>query len=335
MAINTKALLVYGATGYTGRLACQHAKNIGIRFFIAGRSGGKLKKLAASLQVPYFVFDVDDESLIETALRHCGALLNCAGPFLRTAKPLMLACINQGVHYLDIAAELDSYQLAEQRDNEARQAGVMLLPGCGGSVAMLGCLAGHALEVAKGPAVSIDVALHVAGSMSRGSAISAVENLTSECLQRREGKLVEVEDASPLQINFEDGRGRVSCVPITLPDLITIGRATGVENIRTYVNVSGNAFPTGNVHELPDGPTEEQRESDPYHAVVVVESVDGSVTTSVLHTVNGYSFTPIASVEAARRILDGVSIPGFQTPTVVFGSSFFVDAIDGSTVMDV
>ena len=336
MAAQKKTFLIYGATGYTGRLACQHAKSIGLDFFIAGRSEAKLKALAALLQVQYCVFDVDDAYLVKAALRNCQVLLNCAGPFLRTAEPLISACINTNVHYLDIAAELDSYRLSEQRDDEARHVGVMLLPGCGGSVAMLGCLAAHALEAAKGkgPAVSIDVALHVAGSMSPGSAVSAAENLTTECLERRQGKLTAVEDTSPRQVDFADGRGAVPCVPVTLPDLITIGRATGVGNIRTYVNVSGDAFPTGDLHKLPNGPTAEQRDLNPYHAAAIVKSENGSVTMSVLHTVNGYTFTPIAAVEAARRVLDGAWRPGFQTPVVVFGSGF-VESIPGSKVLDV
>lgn len=328
-----KTLLIYGATGYTGRLACQHAKRIGLNFTVAGRSEDQLKKLASQLQVPYRVFDVSDTLLVLAALRNCQALLNCAGPYLRTAEPLMSACILNRVHYLDISAELDSYRFAEKRDDEARQAGVMLLPGCGGSVAMLGCLATRALEAVKSPPVSIDIALHVAGSMSRGSAISAAENLTTECFEMRQGKLAVVEDSSPSQFDFEDGRGAVSCFQVTLPDLITIGKSTGVDNVRTYVNVSGDAFPAGDLHELPNGPTAEQRQANPYHAAVMVTLENGSVARSVLHTVNGYTLTPIASVEAVRRVLDGDSRPGFQTPAGTFKSRF-VESVEGSKFVD-
>jgi short subunit dehydrogenase-like uncharacterized protein len=58
---------------------------------------------------------------------------------------LITACIRNQVHYLDVAAELDSYKLAEKHDAQAKAANVMLLPGCRGSVAMLGCLADHAV----------------------------------------------------------------------------------------------------------------------------------------------------------------------------------------------
>ncbi len=49
---------------------------------------------------------------------------------------------------------------------------------------------------------------------------------------------------------------------------------------------------------------------------------DGAITRAVLDTVNGYSFTPLAAIVAARRVLAGEARPGFQTPVGVLGSGF-------------
>lgn len=98
-----------------------------------------------------------------------------------TSKPLMNACIRNQVHYLDIAAELESYREVQKLDQDVKDANVMLLPGCGGSVVMLGCLASHVVEQVKSP-IKIDIALHVAGSISRESAVRAGENITSKFL---------------------------------------------------------------------------------------------------------------------------------------------------------
>jgi short subunit dehydrogenase-like uncharacterized protein len=141
------SLMIYGASGYTGRLTCEEARSLGLDLIVGGRSATKLASLGASLGVPYRVFGLDDPSAVDSAFSGIGVLLNCAGPFHQTAEPLMDACIRNGVHYLDISAELDTYILAERKSDEAKQANVMLLPGCGGSVAMLGCLAGYAIEV--------------------------------------------------------------------------------------------------------------------------------------------------------------------------------------------
>lgn len=228
-------------------------------------------------------------------------------PFARTAEPFMTAAIRLGTHYLDIAAELDSYHLAEILDQQAAAAGVMLLPGSGGSVAMLGCLAAHASRRIEGDIDRISIALHVAGSMFRGSAISATANLTIQCLRRSGGELV---DQNPQHTRaFEFGNGPTDCYPATLPDLVALWRSTQAADIETYVHVSGDAFPDGDLAALPEGPTAEQRHANRYQASVEVVGAGGQVARAVLDTVNRYTFTPMAAIEAARRVLAANTVP--------------------------
>ena len=312
-------LMIYGATGYTGRLTAEHAAAAGLDLVLGGRDDKRLAALAHELGADHRAFGLDDDAAIDAALSNIAVVLNCAGPFMRTAKPLMQAAIRSQTHYLDVAAELDSYYLAEALDSTARAAGVMLLPGSGGSVAMLGCLAGHAAQRVTEPE-SVRIALHVAGSMSRGSAISASQNLTADCLERRDGQLV---NRSPDdRRDFDFGSGPRSCSAATLPDLVTIWRATGIRHIETFVHVSGDAFPEGDLATLPDGPTAQQRRANRYHAAVEVTGGNGAVARSVLDTVNGYTFTPLAAAEAARRVLSGEHRSGFDTPAALFGTSF-------------
>lgn len=312
-------LLIYGATGYTGAMAAEHARDLGLNPVLGGRNGDTVAAVAERLGCEYRVFGVDDRSAVDEALKGTKVLLNCAGPYLCTARPLMDAAIRTGTHYLDIAAELDSYRLAEALDTTATAAGVMLVPGSGGSVAMLGCLAAYTAARVEQPH-HLRIALHVAGSMSRGSAISASENLTTETLHRVDGNLTAADSAALRQFDF--GFGDVACTPVTLPDLITIGRATGIPNVDTYVYASGDAFPDGALADLPDGPSAEQRAADRYHAAAEVTGHDGQVVRSMLDTVNGYTFTPLAAADAARRVLEGEVRPGFRTPVGVFGVGF-------------
>lgn len=255
-----KKLMIYGAAGYTGSMAAQHAHAAGTPLVLAGRNEATLAKLASELGVQYRVFALDDAAAINQMLTDISVILNCAGPFMRTAEILMKASIRNGVHYLDTAAELDSYRLAEVLGGQAAAAGVMLLPGGGGSVAMLGSLAGHAVDRVVDPR-KIRIALHVAGGLSRGSAISASENLTVETLQRVDGKLVN-KAVSDIQ-QFDFGNGAVDCFPVTLPDLITIWQATGVRISRPSFMSRGTAsrraifqrFPTVRVRKS-DGQTD-------------------------------------------------------------------------------
>lgn len=315
----TKTLLIYGAAGYIGRMAAAQAQALGLRPILAGRDEAALAALASGLGLPHCVFALNDSPAIQQGLSDVALVLNCAGPFMHTAEPLMRAAIRAGVHYLDVAAELDSYRLTEALHAEAVHAGVMLLPGSGGSVAMLGCLAQHALKRLPKPH-KISIALHVSGSMSRGSAISASQNLTTECLARVDGAL-RPQDPGNIQ-PFDFGKGPVDCFPVTLPDLLTLWRATQVPNIETFVHVSGDAFPSGDLSALPDGPTAEERDANRYQASVVVTDEDGTTARALLDTVNGYTFTPLAATEAARRVLAGEVQPGFQVPASHFGVGF-------------
>lgn len=326
-----KTLMIYGAAGYTGRMATEHAKAVGLDVIVAARTEDRITEVSAELDLPFRTFSVDDPDAIAAALKDVNVLLNAAGPFFRTAGPLMHAAITAGVHYLDFAAELDSYRLAEALDEEARDAGVMLLPGSGGSVAMLGSLASHAVARVAAPR-AIRIALHVTGSMSRGSAISATEGMTTETLARVGGDLVAWDPSRTRPFDF--GLGEVESFPLTLPDLITIWRATGVRNIETYVHASGDAFPQGDLQALPAGPTAGQRDANRYQAAVEVTGADGTIARSVLDTVNGYSFTALAAAEAARRVLGGEIIPGFRTPAGLFGAGF-AQTIADTTITDI
>ncbi|MBO9196985.1 saccharopine dehydrogenase NADP-binding domain-containing protein [Rhizobium sp. 16-449-1b] len=320
-------LMIYGATGYTGRMAAGHAKKAGTPIVLAGRNEATLSALSAELGVEYRVFSLDDAAAIDTSLIGISVLLNCAGPFIRTADALMKASIRNGVHYLDTAAELDSYRLAESLDDKAKAAGVMLMPGGGGSVAMLGSLAADVVLRVKDPR-KIRIALHVAGGLSRGSAISAMENVTVETLARVDGELVAI--AADGIRKFDFGKGAVDCFPVTLPDLITIWRATGVPDVETFVHVTGDRFPQCDLSTLPDGPSEEERLANRYQASVEVTGADGKVTHSALDTVNGYTFTAMAAAEAGRRVLGGEFRPGFQTPAALFGNGFAQTIADTS-----
>jgi short subunit dehydrogenase-like uncharacterized protein len=323
-----KKLMIYGATGYTGRMAAEHAKALGLDFVIAGRNADRLVPLAAQLGVAYRVFTPD--ALTAQSLDGIGVLLNFAGPFAQTAGALMQACIEAGVDYLDITAEINVYRLAEQLGAKAAEAGVMLLPGVGWDVVPTDCLAMHVVRRVQDPQ-SLRVALQVAGSMSRGSALSVSEIIGAGLLARVDGELVSTPDAQPQHFDF--GEGPALCAPLSFGDLVTGWHSTGIANIAMFVHITGDAFPEGDLSQLPDGPSAQQREAHRARAVAEVTGADGRVARSVIETVNGYTYTPLSAVEAARRVLKGERQPGFATPGRVFGVDF-AQTIAGTTITD-
>jgi len=328
-----KKLMIYGAAGYTGGMAAEHAASLGLPLVLAGRDKdhAALDELAGRLGAGIQIFSQESSSTIERNLAGVSALLNTAGPFNNTAKPLMSAAIRAGVHYLDFSAEIDTYQQALALDGQARAAGVMLLPGSGGSVAMLGGLAAHA--VARIPdARKISIALNVTGTMSRGSATTANQNIVTQTLRLIDGELAAWNPGNVRDFDF--GQGPQSSFPVALPDLLTIQHATGVADIETFVHITAGSFPTGDINDLRIGPSAEERQANRYQAAIEVIGLGGMTVRSLLDTVNGYTFTAMAAAEAARRVLDGVVQPGFQTPAGLFGRGF-VEAIADTQIIDI
>lgn len=323
------SVLIYGATGYTGNMISRHARAAGLDLVLAGRDQAKLARLADELGVRHQVFQADGDAAVQ-AVSDARVLLNCAGPFARTAEPLMRACIKAGVHYLDITAEIGVYRLAERLGTQAERARVMLLPGVGWDVVPTDCLAMQLAARMECPK-SLQIALQVAGTMSRGSAASAGEIVAAGVLARVAGELVTAPNAQSRDFDF--GQGRVSCAPLSFGDLVTACRSTGIPDIAMFVNVTGDAFPTGDLASMPAGPSQQERAAQPARAVVEVVGADGSILRSLIETVNGYSYTALAAVEALRRVLDGIARPGFETPARVFGPGF-AQSIPGTRVID-
>src|SRR5688572_2084319 len=106
--------MIYGANGYTGELIAREAVARGLRPILAGRSNDKVLALATELDLPSRVFGLDSPQLDGV-----GLVLHCAGPFSATAKPMIEACLEAGVHYLDITGEIAIFEYAHDQHDRA------------------------------------------------------------------------------------------------------------------------------------------------------------------------------------------------------------------------
>lgn len=324
----TSRILIYGATGYTGKLVAMQARDTQLSFEIAGRNATQVAALADQLDVPCRVFALDDPATIIASLAGITTVLNCAGPFASTARPLMEACIACGVHYLDITAEYKVYALAEAWSERAAAAGVMLLPGVGWDVVPSDCLAMYVAAKVDQPQ-SLRIALQVANSMSRGSTTSVGEILGVGLLVRADGAIVANPDTTPVRFDF--GAGPVDSVPLSFGDLVTAWKSTGIPNIAMFVNIKENVLPDG-VAVMPEGPSLAERIANRASVVAEVTGIDGTVVRARIDTVNGYSYTPLAAVEALRLVVSGQFKRGFQTPATVFGAGFALSIADSRII---
>src|SRR6478735_1313981 len=97
-----KQVLLYGATGYTGRLIIDEAIQKGLPIILAGRNPQTLSELASQYSLPYRVAGLSNPAELDALLKDITVVLHAAGPFAATAEPVIKACIRNKVHYLDI-----------------------------------------------------------------------------------------------------------------------------------------------------------------------------------------------------------------------------------------
>jgi short subunit dehydrogenase-like uncharacterized protein len=185
----TGNILVYGATGYTGKLMALNSRAKGSNFILAGRSAERVRAVAKPLGLPWRAFDLSNRRELDTSVKDVAAVLCAAGPFSATSRPMADACIRNGVHYLDITGEIDVFEALAARDAEAKRAGVMLLPGMGFDVVPSDCLAAH-LKRRLPDATDLKIYIGGLSSVSRGTAKTMVEGIADAVRLRRNAKVI-------------------------------------------------------------------------------------------------------------------------------------------------
>ena len=337
-------LLIYGAYGYTGRLIVEEALRHGLRPTLAGRNEKALREMARDSGLAAEVFALDDPEVARHAVERHELVLNCAGPFRETAQPMADACLATGVHYLDITGEIAVFEALAARDNDAKRATVMLLPGTGFDVVPTDCLAAH-LKQRLPAADRLRLAFSGGGGMSRGTLMTTIDKLGEPGAIRRDGRIVPVPPAFEVR-DIDFGRGPRRTVTIPWGDVSTAFHTTGIPDIRVYTAVKPGAVKwmrlsrhlgwllrresvrnllRHRVDRGRPGPDPGRREAS--RSLVWGEALapDGMRAAARMQGPNGYSFTAVSAVAIARRVLEGAARPGFQTPAGLFGADFALE----------
>lgn len=128
-------LVIYGATGFTGRLASQYLTRAGsndeLRIAIAGRSQEKLTAVQASCnKKPQIILaDSSDPATIEAMVQQTKVVLSFAGPFALHGEVVIAACAKYGRDYLDITGETPFIRsMIERYQKEALANGSRMIP---------------------------------------------------------------------------------------------------------------------------------------------------------------------------------------------------------------
>ena len=108
-------IVVYGATGYTGRLVAEHfvreygGKPDAPKWAMAGRSEEKLQSVRAAIgtdtDVPLIVADADDPAALKAMCERTRVVLTTVGPYQLYGDALVAACVETGTDYADLCGE--------------------------------------------------------------------------------------------------------------------------------------------------------------------------------------------------------------------------------------
>jgi short subunit dehydrogenase-like uncharacterized protein len=325
--------VVFGATGYTGRLTAEAMVERGLRPVLAARSRDKLEALAAELGggLDTAVADVSDPRSVRALVERGDVLVTTVGPFTRWGGPAAAAASTAGAHYLDSTGEpgfirqvFETYGPAAERNEGAMLTafGYDWVPG--------NLAAGIALRRAGDDAVRIDVGYFMTGrpSPSGGTQATMATSLAEPGFAFRDGR-VRSERAAKRVRSFQVGSKRREAISVGSSEHFTLPRvAPQLREVNSYLGWFGplsrgmQVFSLGAslpgaasllkllgerfVKGSTGGPDAEARARSGSHIVAIAYDGAGRELAEVhVSGVNGYTFTGRILAWGAQRAAEG------------------------------
>ncbi len=322
-------IAVYGAYGHTGKFIVSRLCECGYHPILCGRNPEKLGELYRkypSLQMTEV--DIDQPDRLDEAFSDARMIVNCAGPFLDTAEPIIRSALRLKKHYIDLSAEQRSVQdTFESFSEEAKVGGVVIMPGAafyGGLADLLGTAATVDREAVDD--ISVYIGLD-SWHPTEGTRLTGQRNHYPRVVWVNK-QLVPLKESPLLTWTFPEPVGSKLMLAVPLSEIITISRHIPVENISTYI--SKNAIDDIRSAETPEPkPTAHKNRSSQVFFMEVVAK-QGGFTKRIIATGNDiYATTAPLVVEAVKRIVEGrVEKIGVTTMGEAFDAVDFLQSLD-------
>ncbi len=345
-------IVLFGATGYTGRLTAAALVARGARPVLAARSASKLADLAAELggDLETQTADVARPESVAALVERGDVLISTVGPFTRWGDPAVQAAVGAGAHYLDSTGETPFIRRVFERfGGAAESAGCGLITAFGYDW-VPGNLAGAlALRDAGAEAVRVDIGYFFTGSAgaSGGTRASAAEAMFESSYSWRGRRLVTERAAKRMRHFDVDGRLRPGvsvgtseayALPRVHPDLRDVNVYLGwfggaarpmtvltagmdlwrrVPVVGTLPRTLARQFVKGST----GGPDAAERAKSGSHIVAAAYAANGAqLAEASLTGVNGYDFTAgILAWGADQALAGGLKGTGALGPVDGFG----------------
>jgi short subunit dehydrogenase-like uncharacterized protein len=240
-------IVLFGATGYTGRLAAESMVERGLKPVLAGRTQAKLDSLVAELGggLETKTADVADPPSVSKLVERGDVLVTTVGPFARWGQPAAAAATTNGAHYIDSTGEPEFIrEVFERYGPAAEQSGVGMLTAMGYDW-VPGNLAGAlALDRAGELATRVDVGYFISGSGARpsgGTLSSLVGAMTAPAFGFRDGR-VQTERAAKRVRSFRVGSKELSGISVGSSEHFALPRLSPrLREVNAYLGWFGPA----------------------------------------------------------------------------------------------
>ncbi|WP_371396705.1 trans-acting enoyl reductase family protein [Fretibacter rubidus] len=132
-------VVVFGATGFTGRLVAEYLqKEYGadVRWAMAGRSEKKLEtvrdEMGVSSDIPLITADSEDAASLKSLAERAKVVITTVGPYQLYGEPLVKACVEAGTDYVDLCGEPAwMHDIIEDYAEAAAKTGARIVLSCG------------------------------------------------------------------------------------------------------------------------------------------------------------------------------------------------------------
>jgi short subunit dehydrogenase-like uncharacterized protein len=183
-------LILWGASGFTGRLVAEHLARVGparrLRWAVGGRNAEKLGAMLREIgmpDIPVVLGDSQDPRSMADLARRTRAVCSTVGPYALYGAELVAACADMGTHYCDLSGEVHwMRRMIDQHEARAVETGARLVHSCGfdSIPSDLGCLflQQHAIERYGRPCGSVKLFVRkMKGTFSGGTVASMLNAL--------------------------------------------------------------------------------------------------------------------------------------------------------------
>ncbi len=352
----TGPVVVYGASGYTGKLISAELARRGADFKIAGRSRERLEAVAAGLDATPEVAAVplDDAAGLRSLLEGAGAVIAAAGPFTEYGEPVVAAAAETGTHYVDTTGEQPFIRtVIEKWGPIAAGNDAALVSGMGFDY-LPGDLIAALTADGLGRVDLLTLAYSIRGfGATRGTALSALEMMGSGDVEWVDGRWQEgARNVTAGNFDFPSpiGNRRVGRYPageqITVPQHLDVGTIRQVIDLTSVtppilgplagpamtatgalMNTPLRGLAAKAIARLPEGPDEKARRAVSYMIVCEASGPAGH-RRGVVRGSDVYGITAVTTVEGALRMAaPGYDRKGGLAPAQAYDAADFLTTL--------